>query len=88
VRQVTDKLETLRQSLIIAQAKEGTMPSIARNCSTYIALTLAAATAVISTPGQAEATYQKLQWLLLMAAPEAAAVAGAIGERSDTFVSP
>ncbi len=65
------------------------MPSETGNYCTYIALTLAAMAAILSMPGRADATYQKLQWLLQASAlPEAAAIAGAIGERPDALLSP
>lgn len=65
------------------------MASESGNCSTYIALALAAATAIVSLPGQADATYQALQWMLSAnAAPEAAALAGAIGAKPEALLPP
>ncbi|HTB46103.1 MAG TPA: hypothetical protein VK741_20955 [Acetobacteraceae bacterium] len=57
-------------------------------CSIYLALALAGAAAIMSTPGQAVWARQTLQFLLSTAAPEAGAMAGAIGAKPDSFVSP
>jgi hypothetical protein len=87
--QITDKSQTFMQHVIAASKWKSAMRSRTGDCCTIIALTLAAAAAILSAPGQADNTYQTLQWLLATsAATEAATVAGAIGERSETFVSP
>lgn len=64
------------------------MRSKANTCIACLALTLAATAAIMSTPGQPEGTYEILQFLLSTAAPEAAAMAGAIGENPDSLLPP
>ena len=65
------------------------MPFRISDCTTCIALTLAMAAAIMSAPGRADETYQKLRWLLLTSTtPEAAVIAGAIGEQPDSLLSP
>jgi hypothetical protein len=64
------------------------MPLNTGTCSIYIALALAGAAAIMSTPGQAECARQTLHFLLSTAAPEAGAMAGAIGANPDSFASP
>jgi hypothetical protein len=65
------------------------MPSKSGDCSTFVALALAAAAAVVSIPRQTGATYQTLQRLLSAnTAPEAAALAGAIGARPEALLPP
>jgi hypothetical protein len=86
--QVTDKIGRFGQLLIFALARGGAMRSSAGGCSTYIALTLAAIAAIMSEPGRAADTYQDLQSLLSIAAPEAGAMAGAIGSKPDSLLLP
>jgi hypothetical protein len=64
------------------------MPSKIDGCSTCIALVLATAAAIISAPGQADNTYQKLQLLFSATAPTAAAIAGAIGDNPRSLLPP
>ncbi len=63
------------------------MPPRTGGCITYVALTLAAAAAIMSAPGRAGNTYRILQFLASTAAPEAAAMAGAIGEDPEALLS-
>jgi hypothetical protein len=65
------------------------MSSKAGGVTVCVALGLAAAVAVISIRDQAAAIQPKLQWLLLtVAAPEAAATTGAVGEPQPFAVPP
>ncbi len=55
----------------------------------YVALSLAAAAAVITTPTQSGQSYDKLRWLLLMSArPDVVAALDAIGEDMEFPVAP
>jgi hypothetical protein len=64
------------------------MPSKTDSCSAYIALALAAASAIQSAQGQADNTGQALQLLFSAAAPDAAAIAGAIGDNPQSLLPP
>ena len=64
------------------------MPSKTDGCSAYIALALAATAAIMSAPGQADNTGQVLQVLFSTAAPNAAALAGAIGDNPQSLMPP
>jgi hypothetical protein len=64
------------------------MPSKTYGRSVYIALALAATAAIMSAPGQADNTGQILQLLFSTAAPDAAAIAGAIGDNPQSLMPP
>jgi hypothetical protein len=65
------------------------MPSRTENFSTYVALALAAVAAIISAPGQADATYQELRWLRLTSATSgAAALATALSDHPEALLPP
>jgi hypothetical protein len=65
------------------------MPSITDNCTTCIALALAAVTAVMSMPGHHMVTaHEASQWLTRSVVPEIEAMAGAIGENTEQFAAP
>jgi hypothetical protein len=63
------------------------MLSKRNNHLVYLALGLATVAAILSTerPGD---PYQQVRFLLLTAAPEATAIAGAIAQNTETFVAP
>ncbi len=63
------------------------MPIKVGDCGTYIAVTLAAAAAIMSAPGQAKDPYHIGRFLLSTAAPEADAMAGAIGDDPESLLS-
>jgi hypothetical protein len=88
VTQITDKAQTVWHPAISDQARRGAMPFNTGTCSIYVALALAGAAAVLSTPGQAVCARDTLQFLFSTSAPEAAEMAGAIGANPDSFVSP
>ena len=56
------------------------MQPAAHDCITYVALVLAALAAVLSAPGGADDAHRITQFLVSTAAPEASAIAGAVGE--------
>jgi hypothetical protein len=62
------------------QERATAMPAAIKDCSICVALILALAAAVISTPGQFGFPYQALQWLQVGACAEVNTLAGAIGE--------
>jgi hypothetical protein len=53
-----------------------------------VALILAAAAAVLSTPGETDHAYQTLHWLMASVGQEAADLAGAIGENPEITLAP
>jgi hypothetical protein len=56
------------------------MQPAANDCITYVVLVLAALAAVLSAPGGADDAHRITQFLVSTAAPEASAIAGAVGE--------
>jgi hypothetical protein len=65
------------------------MPPAADRYAICVALVLAAAAAVVSAQDQPGEAYKKLRWLLSAgAAPEAAVMAGAIGENPGVSAPP
>jgi hypothetical protein len=75
-----------------AQPAKGrtTMPTKTEQCVALLALSLAlaAAAAILSAPDRPRKMHQISQWLTVSTAPEAAAVAGAIGENPDVLQAP
>jgi hypothetical protein len=64
------------------------MPPQVTDFATWLALVLAAVSAIASEPGQTIDAHQLSQLLIQSTGPEAAALAGAIGERTDIAVPP
>jgi hypothetical protein len=65
-----------------------TMHTTAEQIVTSLALVLAAAAAILTSPGLPRGMQQISQWLAAGTAAEAAANAGAIGENPDLFRAP
>jgi hypothetical protein len=81
--------QTANASTGLARRRLTKERAVSGNCSTYIALTLAAMAAIMSAPGQTREMFKELPGLLVSsAAPEAAALAGAIGERPEAVLPP
>jgi hypothetical protein len=64
------------------------MPTAIKDLLICVALILALAAAVMSTPNHAGRPYQALQWIQVASAPEADMLAGAVGETPANFLSP
>jgi hypothetical protein len=65
------------------------MSSAADNAAICIALLLAGAAAILTTPAQPAESYHKLQWLVsVSAAPDVAVMEGAVGTEPGFPVSP
>jgi len=65
------------------------MSSAADNAAICIALLLAGAAAILTTPAHPAESYHKLQWLVsVSAAPDVVVTEGAIGTDSGFLVSP
>ena len=64
------------------------MTTKAETGATLIALILAVATAILSTPGQAGQTSRSLRWLRLNMGPSAAAMSAAMAENPRVLVAP
>jgi hypothetical protein len=69
-------------------AKATTLPGKVEQCAICLAVVLAAAAAIMSGAGGSDKIQRLKQWLLLSTAPEAAAIAGAIGEDPEVFRAP
>jgi hypothetical protein len=85
---LTDKARTFRQGLVFRAYKERAMQTKTGGCSTCIALVLAATTAIMSLPGQADDTCQNLRLLCSIVAPAADDVAGAISDHPQNLLPP
>jgi hypothetical protein len=64
------------------------MKPITDHFTAGVALVLAIAAAILSAPGEADRTSQFARWLQSGFGPEAAAMAGAIGEHPDVLTAP
>jgi hypothetical protein len=64
------------------------MRASAEQIVTSLALVLAAAAAIVTSPGGSNRMYQVTQWVAAGTAAEAAANAGAIGEDPDLLQAP
>jgi hypothetical protein len=85
---LTDKARTFRQDLVSRGDKEPAMQTKTGAYSTCIALVLAATTAIMSVPGQADDTCQNLRLLCLIVAPAADDVARAISDHPQNLLPP